>query len=128
MEFKESSRQKKFSSLLKKELAHLFQGLLQNQKNDAVIISITKVFVSSDLSSAKIYVSIFPSKSNKKYLEALRDNTPMIKHSVAQRLKSFLRKMPELAFYIDDSLDYIEKINETLKNPYNPIKNKLGNN
>ena len=122
MNFKESNRQKKISSLFKKELASLFQELIKKQNNQNFVISITKVYVTPDISLAKVYISIFPSESNKKHLIEIKAISSMIKHKLSQRLKSVVKKIPELNFYLDDSLDYIEKIDSALKNPYNPLK------
>ncbi len=125
MDFKESNRQKKISSLFKKELASLFQELIKKENHEAFIISITKVYVTPDISLAKIYMSIFPSESNKKHLHGIKANSSMIKHKLSQRLKSTVKKIPELNFYLDDSLDYIENIDAALKNPHNPLKRNL---
>ena len=86
-----------------------------------VIISVTKVNVTVDLSVAKVYLSIFPIKKGKELLEGIKSNAPLIKHELAQRTKHQLRRMPQLAFYIDDSLEYIDQIDRSLKGLDNPL-------
>tara|TARA_Y100000748_G_scaffold62911_1_gene50702 strand:+ start:187 stop:555 length:369 start_codon:yes stop_codon:yes gene_type:complete len=122
MEYRESNRQKKISSLFKKELASVFQEFIKQENKGNLILSITKVYVTPDISLAKIYISVFPSESSKKYINEIRHGSSLIKHKLSQRLKSSLRKVPELSFYLDDSLDYIEDIDRALKNPFDPIK------
>ena len=122
MEYRESNRQKKVSSLFRKELASLFQKLIKKENKDNLILSITKVYVAPDISSAKIYISVFPSELSSKQINEIRHNSSLIKHQLSQRLKSTIRKIPELNFYLDDSLDYIEEIDRALKKPFNPIK------
>ena len=78
----------------------------------------------TDLSIAKVYLSVFPQDKAKDLLEAVKTNAPLIKHDLAQRVKLQLRKVPNLAFYIDDSLDYIEKIDNALSGKENPIENR----
>ncbi len=122
MEFLESNRQKKIGSLFKKELASLFQELIRQENKENLILSITKVYVTPDISIAKIYISVFPSELSSRQIEEIKNNSSLIKHKLSQKLKSSIRKVPELNFYLDDSLDYIEGIDKALKKPYNPIK------
>ena len=122
MEFLESNRQKKISSLFKKELASLFQELIRQEHKENLILSITKVYVTPDISIAKIYISVFPSELSSRQIEEIKNNSSLIKHKLSQKLKSSIRKVPELNFYLDDSLDYIEGIDKALKKPFNPIK------
>ena len=75
-----------------------------------LLISVSKVNVTSDLSIAKVYLSIFPSDKGAELLTAIKTNAPLIKHDLAQRKRQQLRRVPELIFYLDDSLDYIEKL------------------
>jgi len=79
------------------------------------MISITRVRISPDLSFAKIYLSIFPSADNNHVLQSVQDHTPRIRFDLGHKIKSQLRIVPEIAFYIDDSLDYIDKIDRLLK-------------
>ena len=78
-------------------------------------MSVSVVRVSSDLSVARAYLSIFPSERSKELLDAIRANTKAIRYDLGQRVHLQLRKIPELSFFIDDSLDYIEHIDDLLK-------------
>lgn len=80
-----------------------------------VLVSVSVVRVSPDLGVAKAYLSIFPSNKSEELLEAIRANTKAIRYDLGQRVGKQLRIIPELSFFIDDSLDYIEHIDELLK-------------
>ena len=71
---------------------------------------------------ARIYLSIFPSQKADEKIKTIQSNSFQLKHDLAQLLKNQMRKTPELTFFLDDSLDYIEKIDEALKSKENPIK------
>ena len=79
------------------------------------MISITKVRVSPDLSFAKIYVSVYPSVGQNDILKAIQDHSSKIRFEMGQKVRRQLRIVPEIAFFIDDSLDYIDKIDKMLK-------------
>ena len=119
----ETNRQKKIAGVLQKDLV----DVLQNAARDGmkgVIISVTKVNVTSDLSIAKVYLSIFPNDKRDELIEGIKTNTALIRHELANRTRNQLRRMPELTFYLDDSLDYIEDIDASLRGDVeNPIKN-----
>ena len=100
----ESTRLQKIERLLQKELSDIFQK--QTQGMHGVLVSVSVVRVSPDLSVARAYLSIFPSDKSQELLEAIRSNTKAIRLQV--------RKIPELSFFIDDSLDYIENIDNLL--------------
>ena len=120
MEKFESPRQKKINSVLQKEIASLLLESIRSENISNLMISVTKVKVSPDLSSAKVYVSIFP---NNNYLDHLRNlNSSRMRHDLSQRMKKQLSKIPQLSFYIDDSLDYIENIEKELKAGNNPFR------
>lgn len=119
----ESQRQKKIGSVLQQDLVDVLQGAATQGGMRGVLISVSKVRVTVDLSIAKVYLSIFPNNKAKELLEGIRSNTPLIRHELAQRTKHQLRRMPNLEFFIDDSLEYIEKIEKSLKGEDNPIKN-----
>ena len=110
----ESTRQKKVSRLIQKEIADIFlrKG---SEYAPGKMISITKVRVSPDLSFAKVFISIFPSSDNAHILQVVQDHTPKIRFDLGHKIRSQLRIVPEIVFYIDDSLDYIEKIDRLLK-------------
>jgi ribosome-binding factor A len=80
--------------------------------------------VTTDLSVATVYLSVFPQDKASEILEAVKSNAKTIKHDLSQRVRLQLRKVPNLVFFIDDSLDYIEKINNALSNRDNPIENR----
>ena len=71
---------------------------------------------------AKVYLSIFPNNKGNELIEGIKSNTPLIRHELAQRTKNQLRRMPQLEFFIDDSLEYIDQIDKSLKGGDNPIK------
>ena len=120
MEKFESPRQKKINSVLQKEIASLLLESIRRENISNLMISVTKVKVSPDLSSAKVYVSIFP---NNNYLDHLRNlNSSRMRHDLSQRMKKQLSKIPQLSFYVDDSLDYIENIEKELKAGSNPFR------
>lgn len=114
MESTESTRQKKVSRLVQKEIADIFIRK-SNEYAHGKMISITQVRVSPDLSFAKIYVSIFPSGSQEEILRIIREHTNKIRFDLGHKVRSQLRIVPEIAFFIDDSLDYIDKIDKLLK-------------
>lgn len=118
----ESQRQKKIASVLQRDLVDVLQSAATQGGMRGVIISVTKVSVTVDLSIAKVYLSIFPNEKGAELLKGISSNTPLIKHELAQRTKNQLRRMPHLEFFIDDSLEYIDKIDKSLKGEENPIK------
>ena len=118
----ESHRQKKIGGILQQDLVEALQGAATKGGLRGVIISVSKVNVTADLSIAKVYLSIFPNKEGAELLKGIRSNTPLIRHELAQRTKNQLRRMPNLEFFIDDSLEYIERIDKSLKGEDNPIK------
>lgn len=119
----ETNRQKKIGALLQNDLVDILQGEIRKNGITNLIISISKVAVTTDLSIAKVYLSVFPSERGGEILAAVRSNAPLIKHDLAQRVRLQLRKVPNLVFYIDDSLDQIERIDNELKGENNPITN-----
>jgi ribosome-binding factor A len=119
----ETNRQKKIGALLQTDLVDILQGEVRKNGITNLIISVSKVNVTSDLSIAKVFLSVFPSEKGPELLAAVKTNAPLIKHDLAQRVKNQLRKVPNLIFYIDDSLDYIEKIDNALTGNENPLVN-----
>ena len=117
----ESNRQKKIGGILQQDLADVLQGAATRGGMRGVIISVSKVNVTTDLSIAKVYLSIFPNKEAEELIKGIRSNTPLIRHELAQRTKHQLRRMPHLEFFIDDSLEYIDRIEKSLKGKDNPI-------
>ncbi|MGJ8591499.1 MAG: 30S ribosome-binding factor RbfA [Aquaticitalea sp.] len=118
----ESHRQKKIGGILQQDLVEVLQGAATKGGLRGIIISVSKVNVTADLSIAKVYLSIFPNKEGAELLKGIRSNTPLIRHELAQRTKNQLRRMPNLEFFIDDSLEYIERIDKSLKREDDPIR------
>ena len=110
----ESKRQQKVGRLLQKELANIFQRE-DSLKFKGVFITVTMVRMTTDLGVARVYLSIFPSTNAKDVLVAIRESGHEVRHKLGNALRHSLRRIPELEFFIDDSLDYAERIDELLK-------------
>ncbi len=119
----ESNRQKKIAGVLQNDLAKVLQELLRESGQFSTILTVSKVSVTVDLSIAKVYVSVFPSDKAEAIIKELKQLTPKIKHQIAQLTKHQLRKMPDLSFYNDDSMEYIQNIEKAVKDKENPIEN-----
>lgn len=109
----ESTRQAKIARLLQKELSEIFRR--ETAAMRGVLVSVSAVRVSPDLSIARAYLSIFPSDKAEEILKNINHNAKTIRFELAKILRYQLRKTPELSFFIDDSLDYIEHIDNILK-------------
>ncbi|KLT70623.1 MAG: 30S ribosome-binding factor RbfA [Flavobacterium circumlabens] len=120
----ETNRQKKIGGVIQKDLVDILQGEVRKNGINNLVISVSKVSVTSDLSVATVYLSIFPQEKAKETLEGIKSNSTLIKHDLSQRVRLQLRRVPNLVFFIDDSLDYIEKIDNALSNRENPIENR----
>ncbi|WP_100613634.1 30S ribosome-binding factor RbfA [Confluentibacter citreus] len=118
----ESQRQKKIGSVLQRDLVDVLQNAATQGGMQGILISVSKVKVTVDLSVAKVFLSIFPNDKAKELLVGIKSNTPLIRHELAQRTKHQLRRMPNLEFFVDDSLEYIDQIEKSLKGNENPIK------
>lgn len=110
----ESTRQQKVARQIQKDLGEIFQRL-GKPFSQGKMVTITAVRVSPDLSFAKVYVSIFPSENSKTFLEHLQTFIKPIRNELGKRIKNQVRIVPELAFFIDDSQDYVERIDQLLK-------------
>ncbi len=108
----ESTRQAKISRLLQKELSEIFR--LQTAKIRGTLVSVSSVKVSSDLSIARAYVSVFPSAKAQEVIDSINESAKTVRYELAQRVRYQLRKTPELFFHLDDSLDYIQNIDNIL--------------
>jgi ribosome-binding factor A len=111
----ESKRQQKFSRLIQKELAEIFQREVPHLFGGAYI-SVSVVRVSPDLGLARVYLSVMNAKSNESLLLELRTNTKTIRHLLAQRIKKQVRIIPELVFYLDDSAEYAAHMDKIFAN------------
>ncbi|MCK5536064.1 MAG: 30S ribosome-binding factor RbfA [Bacteroidales bacterium] len=111
----DNKRLNKVSRLLQKEFGVYFQ---QNAASnfESALISVTTIRVSPDLSIAKIYLSIFPNDKIQSVFEKIKSTKSKIKYDLGPVIGKQLRKVPEFDFYIDDSLDYAEKIDKLLEN------------
>lgn len=109
----ETTRQAKIARLIQKELSEIFRR--QTAKTHGVIVSVSSVRVSPDLSIAKAYLSVFPSDKGPEMIESINKSAKTIRYELAQIVRFQLRKTPELHFYLDDSLDYIENIDSLLR-------------
>lgn len=109
----QETRQNRISRLLQKELSLIFQS--QTRMMHGVMVSVTRVKVSPDLSICTAYLSIFPSEKGEEIIKAVTVNQATIRYDLGQRVRNQLRIIPELRFFLDDSLDYIDRIDELLK-------------
>lgn len=110
----DTTRQNKISRLIQKELGEIFQR--QGRSHfDGAMITVTNVIVTKDLSLAKVYVSLFATKDKKELFNKIIANTKELRLNLSQKVRNQLRIIPELKFYIDDALDYIENIDKLLK-------------
>lgn len=109
----DTTRQKKISRQIQKDLSEIFQHITTNELR-GTLISVTVVRVTPDLSLAKVYLSIFPTEKTEEVMKLIEQANKQIRHHLAQRVKKQLRKLPELQFILDDSLDYANRIDELL--------------
>ncbi|MDD2278726.1 MAG: 30S ribosome-binding factor RbfA [Bacteroidales bacterium] len=110
----DGTRLNKVNRQILKDLGEIFQRQSQTVFQGRMI-TVTAVRVSPDLGIAKVYLSIFPNNSKDEVFALVKTNVKTIRHELAQRIKNQMRIVPELLFYIDDSLDYIENIDRLLK-------------
>jgi len=108
-----SIRQEKVAKLLQKDLGSIFQQM-EGSILPGKMITVTVVRTAPDLRMAKVYLSIFPSEDAKKEMQAVEQHKSEIRRALGNRIKNQLRAVPELFFYLDDSLDYAERINELI--------------
>ena len=118
----ETQRQKKINALLQQEITALLQGAIRAQGVKNLVLSVSKVNITVDLSVAKVYLSIFPHHKAKEILQGIQGNQNVLKHDLAQHLRNDLRKVPDLIFYLDDSLEYIDAIEASLTRKNDPLK------
>lgn len=109
----QETRQNRIARLLQKELSLIFQS--QTRQTRGVLISVTRCRISPDLSICTAYLSIFPSEKVDEIIKNITANEKTIRYELGTRVRNQLRIIPELRFFVDDSLDYIEHIDELLK-------------
>ena len=109
----QETRQNRISRLLQKELSLIFQS--QTSMMHGVMVSVTKVKISPYLSICTAYLSVFPSEKGEEILKNITANEKTIRYDLGKKVRNQLRIIPELRFFLDDSLDYLERIDELLK-------------
>ena len=115
----QETRQNKIARLLQKELSVIFQE--QTRGMHGVMVSVTRAKISPDLSICTAYLSIFPSERGEELLQNIEKSNQQIRYSLGQRVRHQLRIVPELRFFIDDSLDYIDRIDQLLGKGSNEV-------
>lgn len=109
----ETTRQNKIARLIQKELSDIFQR--QTAAMHGVLVSVSACRISPDMSICRAYLSIFPSERGEEIIQNVNNNQKQIRFELGNRVGKQLRIIPELKFFIDDSLDYVEHIDELLK-------------
>ena len=109
----EKTRQNKIERLIQKELSNLF--LNETRKTHGMMVSVSECRISPDLSYCTAYISVFASEKREETIKNLTENVKTIRYELGQRLRYQLRIVPELRFFKDDTLDYMEHIDELLK-------------
>jgi ribosome-binding factor A len=120
----ETTRQKKVGVFLRKDITEILQKLLKETSITSTIASVTKVRVSQDLSSAKVYISVFPVKNTSAVFELIELKKAEIRGVLGVLIKNQIRRVPELFYFNDDSLDQIDSIDAALKKIDDPIKDR----
>ena len=110
----ETTRQQKVARQIQKDLAEIIRARGM-AAYDGAMVTVSGVKISPDLAMAKVYVSIFPSAKAQDVMQRLQDEMSRLRGELGRRVAKQLRIVPELAFYLDDSLDYVEHIDELLK-------------
>ena len=110
----ETKRQERINNLLQKDLGEIFQVEMRHVSKGAMV-TVTKVKVTPDLSLAKVYLSLFATSDKDELLSSIRKHSKEIRGKLGSRIRNQLRVVPDLSFYLDDSLDYIENIENLLK-------------
>jgi ribosome-binding factor A len=109
----ETTRQNKIARLIQKDLSNIFQSQTRQTKN--LLVSVSVVRISPDLSVAKAYLSIFPSEKAQEVLKNINDHASSIRYELGKLERHQLRIIPEVKFFLDDSLDYVDNIDKLLK-------------
>jgi ribosome-binding factor A len=109
----DTTRLQKIERLIQKDLSEIF--LLQTKQMHGIMVSVTNVKMSPDLSVSKAYLSIFPSQKGKEIMENINSNKKSIRYELGSRIGKQMRRVPELVFFLDDSIDYLENIDQLLK-------------
>lgn len=117
-------RTTKLARLIQKELGELFR--LETQKMKGVLISVTDVDLSPDLSNARAYLSVFPTEKQEEVMQLVTDNSSTIRYNLGNRMASQLRHIPELTFELDRTEEYARRIDKLLdeNRPVDPDEDK----
>lgn len=109
-----SERQEKVARAIQKEFGDIF--LHYSREHRGTLISVSEVRVTSDLSIARVYLSIFPSEKADELMEAINHDNKTLRYELGRRMHNQLRVIPEITFFKDETLDKLEHIDELLKN------------
>lgn len=117
----ETNRQKKIAGIIQKDIAEIIQNAIRFS-HQGIIVSITEVRVTQDLMDAKVYVSVFPTEHRDALIQEIVTHSKLIRHQLAERIKHQIRRIPELHFEMDNTLDMVDGIEKALKGEEaNPI-------
>ena len=109
----DSTRQNKIARLIQKELSEMFQQ--QTRQTRGVLVSVSACRISPDMSICRVYLSVFPSEQAEQIVRNVNDNQKSVRFELGNRMRHQLLIIPELKFFVDDSLDYADHIDELLK-------------
>lgn len=109
----ETTRQNKIARLIQKELSDIFQKQTMHMRG--VLVSVSACRISPDMSICRVYLSVFPSEQAEQIVKNVNDNQKSVRFELGNRMRHQLRIIPELKFFVDDSLDYADHIDELLK-------------
>lgn len=110
----EGKRQQKFARMIQKELGNIFQRDIKNILGQA-FVTVTQVRVSPDLSVARVYLSVMMVPNKENFLKNITEKKNIIRKELGNRIGKISRIVPDLHFFLDDSVDYAEKIDRLLK-------------
>lgn len=111
----ESNRQRKVAQIIQEDMAEIFRKQASESKQNSFLVSVSDVKVTADLSIAKIYLSIFPAEIRKPIMKEISDNNAYYRNYIGQKMGKQVRIIPQLAFYLDTTLDDVERIERELK-------------
>lgn len=108
-----SLRQKRLGEVIKRDLGQILQ---QKYQPEGTFVTVTNVVLSADLSTAKVYLSVYaPGRDDKVVYEFIDEHLSDIRYALASKIKNQVRKIPELHFYEDESSEYIDRMEQLLK-------------
>jgi len=110
----ETTRQRRVQNQIQQDLAEIFQAEAR-EAFKGKIISITRVKITSDLMDCRVYISAFPMDDQTAFMEYVEAEAPKIKNILAQRIRHQMRRIPNIQYVFDDSLDYVDEIDKALK-------------